>query len=853
MTPDDLARFSKLGISQDTLTSAGIRRVTHHEAVDVCGIRYKSDHLEGIAYPYVNPTTGQTTSWRVRRDHPEHDADGKLIAKYLSSPDRKHFYYAPDATKAMLADVMVDVIVVEAESSVLCLHDARVRLNKLPRLLIGLGGCHGWRGVIGKTVDADGTRVDEKGPLPDFDRIAWTGRNVTICFDANALTNTSVQTARNGLAAELKRRGADVFIAALPEFSGNGPDDFAAEFGDEPLWSLLDGARRWSAAGAKREKRAADGSAAVATSQASLIVELAQAAGIELFHDDQTAYVSVHRDDHRETYKLRSKAARGYLVGLHLDATKKAPGSQGVADATTALEALALREGEQRVYVRIAAVENHIYLDLANDAWQVVDIDRERWRVIVDPPVKFRRPKGLLPLPVPVTGGSVLALRRFVNVEKPSDFLLVLAVLIAYLRGRGPYPSLVLNGEQGAAKSTLTRVMKALIDPNTAPLRSAPKEPRDLMIAASHAHALGFDNLSVLPDWLSDALCRLATGGGFSTRTLYSDDEEMIFDAVRPVIINGIAEVATRQDLVGRSVFVTMPPIPSSKRRAESTLWAAFDRAHPAILGALLTIVSVALKNEPDVTLANVPRMADFARWIVAAEPACPWKAGGFLEVYTANQDTALTSTLDGDLIADLVRGLLHTPAHLSLSLPWTGTAKDLLAALNDRVADHIKRQKGFPSQPRSVANQLRRLAPALRLVGIDVMFAKASDRDRTRTITVTQLEEKGTNASASSASSDMLETQDLSSDEASDEAQTASSAHGAEPVADGVADATSDATSDEVGRSADTGSSAEIVGFARKNGHADAADAADAAGPLPSKGEGQHDEDDLSDDGARF
>lgn len=732
-------RFIRLGISDDTLRAAGVRCVSHLEAFNLCGIRYKSEHLEGIAYPYHNPATGNVTSWRVRRDHPEREADGTPIAKYLSSPDAKRFYFAPDATKDRLVDVRVDALIVKAESSVLALHDSCIRANKVPRLLIGLGGCWGWRGVIGKTTDADGARVDEKGPLPDFDRIAWTGRNVVLLFDSNALTNPSVQAARNALAAELKSRGADVYIAALPEFAGNGPDDFYAEYGDAKLWSLIDGARRWSAAAAKREKHT-DSAGVLATSQASTIVQLAQEAWVELFHDDQVPYLSIRRDGHTETYKLRSRAARGYLVGLHLDATKKAPGSQGVADATTALEALALREAEQRVFVRIAATDGHIYLDLATDAWQVVDIDAQGWQLIVDPPVRFRRPKGLLALPTPVAGGSLRELKPFVNVEENRHLLLVCAVLLAWLRGRGPYPVLVLNGEQGVSKSTLARVLKATIDPNRAPLRSTPKEPRDLMIAAVHSHVMAFDNLSALPDWLSDAFCRLSTGGGFSTRMLFTDDEEQIFDAVRPVILNGIPDFATRQDLVGRAIFLTLPTISSTTRKAESTFWRSFAAAHQTILGALLDAVSVALRNEPTVVLDATPRMADFARWVVAAEPACWWRAGDFLATYT--------TTLDGDPVGNLVRGLLAPP----LALPWSGTASQLLEALIER-ATQGRLPKDWPTRARDLADDLRRLAPALRQVGLDVQFSKTG-KARTRTITVCRLEEGSLPASAASAAS---------------------------------------------------------------------------------------------------
>src|SRR6185503_4900409 len=147
------------------------------------------------------------------------------------------------------------------------------------------------------------------------------------------------------------------------------------------------------------------------------------------------------------------------------------------------------------------------------------------------------------PLPQPVPGGKVDELRPLTNIPDERSWTLLIACIVAYLRGRGPYPILIIDGEQGSAKSTLCRIILLLIDPRKAGLRRPPREERDLMIAASNSLIVGFDNLSGLPNWLSDAICCLATGGGFSTRSLYTDDEEKIFDAMRPVLLNGIDNV----------------------------------------------------------------------------------------------------------------------------------------------------------------------------------------------------------------------------------------------------------------------------------------------------------------------
>jgi hypothetical protein len=745
LTLADRELHARLGIPLELLEAAGVSRVSHREAQDDCGVRYRSDHLEGVWYPARDPETGSIRGGRVRRDHPEMDPLGKPIAKYVGPPGRHYLYFPPDVSE-FLADTSVTIALVEAEKSALTITAAAARAGR--RLLaIGFGGCWGWRGVIGKTTDEHGVRVDEKGPLPDLDRITWTNRDTIICFDANAATNPNVQAARRALSTELTSRGASIRIAELPVDDGvNGPDDYIGKHGDAGFFAILDTAkpahRSRHVHGGGDEDGGGD-DPPPKESQATLLLRLARDTDAEFFRDDDLAYVTVPKGNHHETYPLRSRIGRAWLQGLFMDATDKCPGAQAVADASNGLEALALRGAARKVFVRIAATANAIYLDLGDPSWQAIEIRADGWRITSSLPVRFRRPKGLLPLPVPRTGGSLEQLRPYVNVSNDDDFMLLTMVMIAMLRGRGPYPVLVVNGEQGSAKSTLTRVIKGVIDPNLAPLRSEPREPRDLMIAATNNHVLAFDNVSSLSPWLSDAYCRLSTGGGFSTRMLYENAEEQIFDAVRPVILNGIPEFATRPDLISRAVLIHSPRISETACRDQRSFWAAFEQDQPYILGALLDMAVAALAHEPDVQLERKPRMADFAVWAVAAEPAAGWSAGRFLEVYAGNRQQAAEATLDGDPVADLVRVLTKTTG-------WTGTATDLFIELNQRTPESTQRRPDWFKKPRQLSDALRRLAPALRQVGVDVYFAKAG-HDRKRII---RLEQIGATAPASSASS---------------------------------------------------------------------------------------------------
>src|SRR5262245_17536042 len=243
------------------------------------------------------------------------------------------------------------------------------------------------------------------------------------------------------------------------------------------------------------------------------------------------------------------QAFRRWLARLFWDGHAKAIGSQALQDAINVLAGMAIHDGaEIPVAVRVAERGGAIYLDLADSDWRAVEVTASGWRIVDSPPVRFCQRRGTLALPAPVSGGNVDELRSLVNVPDDDAWRLLVGWLVAALRPHRPFPILVVNGEQGSAKSTLCRMARALIDPNEASLRRPPRDDRDLMIAASNAWVIDFDNLSGLPADLSDALCSLATGGGFATRELYTDADEKLFSSMRPVMVNGIEELATRSD-----------------------------------------------------------------------------------------------------------------------------------------------------------------------------------------------------------------------------------------------------------------------------------------------------------------
>jgi hypothetical protein len=421
------------------------------------------------------------------------------------------------------------------------------------------------------------------------------------------------------------------------------------------------------------------------------------------------------------TQWVRSRAFRGWLGKLFWDAEHTAPGKEALSDAVDHFEALAVHEGEEReIFVRVGRAPDSLYLDLGDSSLCVVQITAAGWQILQRAPIPFLRPAGLRALPRPVRGGRLDELRPLLNLgtgeEARDRYALLCAWLVGTLHPTGPYPALWLSGEQGSAKSAAGRYLRAIIDPSASPLRSQPREDRDLCIAASNSWIVAFDNLSRVPEWLSDALCRVATGGGLATRTLYTDRDETLFDFKRPVLFTGI-DLDLRPDLLDRTLVVSLPPIEDANRQEEAVLDAAFEAARPRLLGALLDTAVTALRRLSDVRLRRTPRMADFARWAVAAEPTFGLEAGAIEVALLSNRAGAVERSLEDSHIVSPLRETV------GVGSTFAGTATELLAALTPKLPDPKRPPHGWPGNGRALSHSLRVLAPNLRRAGFELSF----------------------------------------------------------------------------------------------------------------------------------
>lgn len=370
----------------------------------------------------------------------------------------------------------------------------------------------------------------------------------------------------------------------------------------------------------------------------------------------------------------------------------------------------------QDISVRIAKVDKGIEIDLNDSKGQCVSVDASDWAIKPTSSL-FSRPISMKEMTTPQKGGHFDLFKKHFKTRTDEDLTLIIGFMLACLCPTGPYPILVIQGEQGTAKSTTCAMIKRLVDPSQGDGRGISRSEQDLFIAAENNHLLAFDNVSNIRNELSDALCRFSTGGTFTTRALYSNKTESMTSICKPVMLNGITNFIQRHDLASRSIIIQLDVISQEERKTQQDVWASFETDLPFMLGVLMNGVSSALRNLEHINLKSLPRMADFAKWGTAAEEGIGWESGQFLSAFTDNQSETVQELLGNDPLAIGIQEFMNKRD----AMTWEGTATSLLNELEYHKPDH-EQSRLWPNSASQFSRTLKRLAPSLRQSGINVV-----------------------------------------------------------------------------------------------------------------------------------
>ncbi|MDE3724766.1 ATP-binding protein [Nocardiopsis sp. N85] len=469
-------------------------------------------------------------------------------------------------------------------------------------------------------------------------------------------------------------------------------------------------------------------------SQATLLIEMADRHVDVVAGADGKIY-AVRRGGPRIAFPLlRKDGLRPQLARRYYDEHHSVPSQSALTDAISVLEGRAMDQDPQDIHLRLATHRAEsgaqvVVIDLGTPDGRCVVAGPDGWHITDQSPVLFRRTKLTSPMSEPGPAGQtdrgLAALRGLLNVDEPS-FRLIVGWMVAGLMPDLPHPILGGKGEQGTGKSTALEMLINLLDPSPAALRSLPRDIKTWATVASASWAVCLDNVSTIPMWLSDTLCKAVTGDGLVDRALYSDDDVSVLSFRRLIALTSIDTGALASDLSERMLTVEFLPIKKEQRRPHNEIAAAYARDAPAIRAALLDLLCRVLAELPSTHLAELPRMADFARILGALDTVMGWNT---LDTYLTASQVTTADLLDAKPFTSAVADFVDEQGE------WTGSISQLL----DLLAAPDPRPRSWPVDATRASGQLKRDAPVLRSIGITVTEAgRSQDRHRRQLYTFT-------------------------------------------------------------------------------------------------------------------
>lgn len=467
---------------------------------------------------------------------------------------------------------------------------------------------------------------------------------------------------------------------------------------------------------------------------------------IEFFHDQYgEAFVRMPVGMHMETWPCNSREFRRYIAHWFYELTdgKEAATNEAIGTALNILAGKAIFDGdEHKLHVRAARSEDGaIWYDLGDSDWHAVKITKDGWTVVENSqkvPILFRRYSHLGAQVVPKSGGKVEDVLKFVNITDPDQKILFLVYLVVAMIPGFPHPMPFVFGPQGSAKSSLSRILRKLIDPSKLDVVSLTRHEKDLLLQLAHQYFLFFDNVSDIPDWIADLLCRAITGAGVASRVLFTDSDEIIQNIRTNIGVNGINLSCNKPDLLERSILFELERMDKSVRKNEDELYAEFEAERPMILGAMFDAVAKALELQDTVKLPSLPRMADFATYGFAVAEALGIGGQNFMDAYYRNINSQSSAVVDDNLVASLLREIANTDVY------WEDTASALLKKMKDMLLSKQIDDRELPPTPSALSREVNKVSTPLLDEGVH-----ASHHPKQRRVIIIRKVDTGTDSAS--------------------------------------------------------------------------------------------------------
>lgn len=462
-------------------------------------------------------------------------------------------------------------------------------------------------------------------------------------------------------------------------------------------------------------------------SQADKLVQLVLNNDIELFHDiDKTGYAQIRTNGHFEYYRIRGKDFKLWLAGKYWNTQHKTVNSSSLTEALNVVEAKARFEGKKhKLHNRVAKSDKRIIYDLGN--WQGILIDKSGWaKLELLPPVfKSYSHQKVQVEPLQIELDEIYKIFSYINVNESDSLLFLSDLTFSYVPDL-PHPILALLGDYGTAKTTAAKVYRDLVDPSMLEVLTVPSSKVELAQIAEHNWILPFDNLYSIPNWFSDALCKIVTGDGFSKRELYTNNDDIIYSFKRKCILTSINQMLSSPDVLSRSIIFQLETIPNNKRKEENVFWKEFNRDKPMLLGAIFSLISKTLANLDKVNHKPFSRLADFEKWGCAVALALGKDEEDFISAYKFNIELQNRESIESSPVAKTIIDFVEFQDN------WVGSPSELLAELKP-ISEKLQygSDRKFPKDPRWLWRRIKEVKTDLHAYGIEINYEDTNHGNR--------------------------------------------------------------------------------------------------------------------------
>lgn len=478
------------------------------------------------------------------------------------------------------------------------------------------------------------------------------------------------------------------------------------------------------------------------------ILDLIRGRYIEIFKDQvNKSYVTVRINNHVECIPLDSNRFKKIIKKEYFDQEKKVLSEDKLEGLFGIIESEAEFNDDIRkisLSLRVARAKkvtdstNHVfYYDLTNSRWEIVKITSQGWEIIKnnEKPLFKRYENNSSPQTYPIKNYDDKIFQRFIslfNVGSKNDRLLLMVYIISLFIPEISKTILISTGNGGGAKTTTFNLIKKIIDPSSVDTFSFPKDNNDLIQTLEHHYVNFFDNVSYISEAVSDLLCRVVSGAGFSKRMLYTDDDDKIYKIKRCIGINGINLATTRSDFLDRVITIKQNRIEKSARRKEADIYEEFEKMLPSILGYIFDTIVKVLKYKEEhknEQILNVyPRMAEFAEWGEIIARCIGYNDNEFIEAYQENIDNQNDEVIESSPVAEAI--LLF----MAEKKEWQGTPTELhkqLTDIIDQIKPELKRSKMWPTISSKLTSEINKVSPNLKEKNIEVETGKKYEGKR--------------------------------------------------------------------------------------------------------------------------